>query len=198
VAAPAAAQAGPAQAAGQPSPPGAHGHHTAVLDQVLPVVPRLVARGDGTQRLTLKLHPEDLGEVHLTVTVRKNTVDVTLAAGSAAQDALRDGSSHLRALLDAAGHTTGQVVVRDLPQSASPGQAQPNGGQGGPGQGGAGQGGASPQAFADGSGARGQQSTQGQGRPGTPRQPVAGDPGGTAPTPRSVGTPGTTTLDLRI
>lgn len=185
-------QAGHSQAAG--AAPASPSHHSAVLDQVLPVVPRLVTRGDGTQRLTLRLHPEELGEVRLTVTVRNNTVDVTLAAGSTAQEALRDGSPHLRALLDAAGHTTGQVVIRDLPQSSAVSTHVQSGGPGssGPGHGG------SAQSFTDGGGARGQQTMQGQGRPGSPRQPVAGDHGGTAPSPRTAGTPGSTTLDLRI
>ncbi|MGN6132555.1 MAG: flagellar hook-length control protein FliK, partial [Nocardioidaceae bacterium] len=98
----------------------AAGPSNAVLDQVLPVVPRLVLRGDGTQRLTLKLHPADLGEVHLTVTVKNGAVDVTLAAGPQARGALRDGSAQLHSLLQLTGHTTGQVVVRDLPSSSVP------------------------------------------------------------------------------
>ena len=96
---------------------------SAVIDQVLPAVPRVVLRGDGTSRLTLRLHPADLGEVHLTVTVRGNQVDVTMAAGAQAREALADGSDRLRGLLQDIGHTTGQVVVRDLPgASASVGQ----------------------------------------------------------------------------
>jgi flagellar hook-length control protein FliK len=91
-----------------------------VLDQVLPAVPRLVSRGDGTQRLTLKLHPADLGEVHLTVTVKGGSVDVRLAAGHQAREALREGSSQLRSLLELTGHATGQLVIRDLPTTAGP------------------------------------------------------------------------------
>ena len=65
---------------------------SAVLDQVLPALPRVVLRGEGTSRLTLKLHPADLGEVHVTVTVRGQEVDVTLAAGARAREALSEGS----------------------------------------------------------------------------------------------------------
>ena len=94
---------------------------SAVLDQVLPAVPRVVLRGDGTTRLSLKLHPADLGEVHLTVTVRGHEVDVTMAGGPQAREALAEGSSRLRGLLEGIGHTTGQLVVRDLPAGAGTG-----------------------------------------------------------------------------
>jgi flagellar hook-length control protein FliK len=86
----------------------------AVTDQVFPQVARLVSRGDGMHRLTLRLHPADLGEVKVVLTVRDNVVDVTLSAGAAAREALRDGSPQLRALLELAGATTGQLVVREL------------------------------------------------------------------------------------
>jgi hypothetical protein len=39
---------------------------------------------------------------------------VTLAAGAEARAALADGSGRLRSLLEGIGHTTGQVVIRDL------------------------------------------------------------------------------------
>ena len=94
---------------------------SAVLDQVLPAVPRVVLRGDGTTRLSLKLHPADLGEVHLTVTVRGHEVDVTMAGGPQAREALAEGSSRLRGLLEGIGHTTGQLVVRDLPAGTGTG-----------------------------------------------------------------------------
>jgi hypothetical protein len=85
-----------------------------VTDQVFGQVTRLVSRGDGTHRLMLRLHPADLGEVKVVLTVKGGAVDVTLSAGPAARDALREGSPQLRALLELAGATTGQVTVRDL------------------------------------------------------------------------------------
>jgi flagellar hook-length control protein FliK len=85
-----------------------------VTGQVFPEVTRLVGRGDGSHRMTLRLHPADLGEVKVILTVKDNTVDVTLSAGPAAREALREGSPQLRALLELAGATTGQLVVRDL------------------------------------------------------------------------------------
>jgi hypothetical protein len=106
---------------GQPTGPTG----SPVLHQVLTEVPRLVSRGDGTHRITLRLHPADLGELRLTVTVKDGAVDVTLAAGRAAREALRDGSSQLRSLLELTGHTAGQLVIRDLPGSGTATAAQP-------------------------------------------------------------------------
>jgi len=103
--------------------PTAGGTHTAnpaattaapVPGQVFPEVVRLVTRGDGTQRLTLRLTPENLGEVRIVVTVRDGGVEVRLAAGTEAQDALRHGSADLRRLLESVGATSTQIVVRDL------------------------------------------------------------------------------------
>ncbi len=113
-----------------------------VTDQVFGQVTRLVSRGDGMHRLTLRLHPADLGEVKVVMTVRDGVVDVTLSAGAAAREALRDGSPQLRSLLELAGATTGQLVVRELastgslaaaanPQTGNPSGQHP--GQAGPG-----------------------------------------------------------------
>jgi len=90
-----------------------------VSGQVFPEVVRLVTRGDGTQRLTLRLTPENLGEVRIVVTVRDGGVDVRLAAGAEAQDALRHGSADLRRLLESVGATSTQIVVRDLPSGST-------------------------------------------------------------------------------
>lgn len=95
---------------------------TALLDQVSPTLTRLVSRGDGEHRMTLKIHPADLGEVHLTVTVRGDRVDVDIAASAEARELLRDGLTQLRALLDPTGRGGGQLVFRDLP-TAPAGQA---------------------------------------------------------------------------
>jgi flagellar hook-length control protein FliK len=122
-------------AAGKAGTPGTAGvagaRAVAILDQVLPVVPRVVQRGDGTSRLTLKLHPADLGEVHLTVSVRNQNVDVTVSAGPEARAALGEGSARLRSMLEGIGHTSGQVTFRDLAGAPLAG-----GTAGGPGQGG--------------------------------------------------------------
>ena len=94
------------------------GRTNPVTDQVLAQVTRLVSRGDGTHRLTLRLHPADLGEVKVVLTVRDSTVDITLAAGARAREALHEGSPQLRALLEMTGATTGHVIIRDLSTGA--------------------------------------------------------------------------------
>lgn len=92
--------------------------------QVFPEVARLVTRGDGTQRLTLRLSPENLGDVRIVVTVRDGAVDVSLAAGGHAQEALLHGSPELRRLLESMGAASTQIAVRDLPSATQ----QPGGG----------------------------------------------------------------------
>jgi len=122
---------------------------------------RLVTRGDGTHRMTLQLHPADLGQVRVTVTVKNGAVDVSLAAAPAAQDALRDGTARLRSLLASSGHTLGQLVLRDLPGTLAAG-SQNGAGQGGAGQGGQqqSQGWAQGQAFGQAPQHQGQQAHQ--------------------------------------
>lgn len=115
------AGAGATTAAGAPTaPPVPPGTGNAVTAQVFPEIPALVSRGEGTQSITLRLHPADLGEVRVTVTVKNGLVDVTLSAGPEAQEALRNGSGELRSLLDLTGAATGQLIVRDLPTAAAP------------------------------------------------------------------------------
>jgi flagellar hook-length control protein FliK len=143
-----------------------------VTGQVFPEVTRLVARGDGTHRLTLRLHPADLGEVKVILTVKDNTVDVTLSAGPAAREALREGSPQLRALLELAGATTGQLVVRDL----APLTGAANGLPSGPST-------ATPDTDLTGGDPRSEQDL-GDGSSGARRDPDGGrGPSGAAPTP---------------
>jgi hypothetical protein len=137
---PSAAAVGPGGDAGRTVADPVRGNP--VTDQVFGQVTRLVSRGDGMHRLTLRLHPADLGEVKVVMTVKDGVVDVTLSAGAAAREALRDGSPQLRSLLELAGATTGQLVVRELAStgslaaSANPQTGNPSGqhpGQAGPG-----------------------------------------------------------------
>lgn len=131
--------AGPgAEAAGTSTPTGepARATTSALLGQVSPTLTRLVSRGDGEHRMTLRIHPADLGEVHLTVTVRGDRVDVDIAASPEARELLRDGLTSLRAMLDPTGRGGGQLVLRDLPTTPATGQSPaadpgPGGGPGG-------------------------------------------------------------------
>ncbi len=90
-----------------------------VLDQVTPVLTRMVSGPEGQHRMTLRLHPADLGEIHLTVTVKGGSVDVTVSARPEARAMLAEGSSQLRQLLDSVGRTADRIVFRDLPGTGS-------------------------------------------------------------------------------
>jgi hypothetical protein len=98
-----------------------------VTGQVLPEIARLVTRGDGTQRVTVKLAPEALGEVRIVLTVRRGEVHVRMTGSEAAQQALLQGQSDLHRLLAGAGATTSSVQVGD--QAATLGTG-PDGGRG--------------------------------------------------------------------
>jgi len=126
-----AATATPAAEAMPGQPAGAPGG-SQVTDQVFSSVARLVTREDGTQRLTIRLRPEELGEVRVVLTVRDGAVSVSLAADAVAQEALRHGMPELRRLLELTGAGSSQVVVRDLPSTAA---AQSGSTSGGPGSG---------------------------------------------------------------
>jgi hypothetical protein len=100
-----------------------------VLDQVKPAFARLLSGPEGTHRMMLRLHPADLGEIHLTVRVTGDTVDVTVAARPEARAMLVDGHGELRGLLDAVGRTATQITFRDLPGTGSAVHVVQTGGQ---------------------------------------------------------------------
>jgi flagellar hook-length control protein FliK len=178
--------AAPTVAGAAPSP---------LLDQVTPVVSRMVSAGEGSHRMVLRLHPADLGEVQLTVTVRGESVDVTVAAGHEARELLAGGSHELRALLDSIGRTAGQITFKDLPGVTQLPQASPGFGAGG--QPDAGQSGTS---YGDLSGSRDDDRA---GRGGSEQRETEGprDYGGesdAAATARTSGTRGNGAVDVRI
>ncbi|MFC0223020.1 flagellar hook-length control protein FliK, partial [Nocardioides zeicaulis] len=84
------------------------------MAQVVPEVTRLVSRGDGVHRLTMKLQPEALGEVRVTLTMRDGAVQVQLTGGEHAARALAEGAPELRRVLELVGAADARVVVRDL------------------------------------------------------------------------------------
>lgn len=83
------------------------------VSQVVPEVTRLVSRGNGVHQLTMKLQPEALGEVRVTLTVRDGAVQVRLTGGDDAARALAEGAPELRRALELAGAGEARVVVRD-------------------------------------------------------------------------------------
>ncbi len=89
-----------------------------IPDQVFGEITGLTSRGNGTHRITMKLQPEQLGEVRVVLTLREGTVHVRLAAGQEARAALLDGSPELSRLLEHTGATETRIVVRELPTTA--------------------------------------------------------------------------------
>lgn len=190
-------EAGAALQAGQTADAGP------LMDQVTPVVSRLVSAGEGSHKLVLRLHPADLGEIQVTVTVRGEEVDVTVAAGREARELLAEGSSQLRSLLESVGRTAGSVSFRDLPGTTPVAPATPTG-QPGLTAGDHGSGAHDPYAGAHdtGSGTGSTGGRDGSGRAGVPRSdadPRSTDrPGSTAADPTPPATGGRTALDVRI
>jgi flagellar hook-length control protein FliK len=88
-----------------------------VTGQVFPEISRMVSRGDGTHRITMKLSPEALGDVRVTLTVRNGEVHVRMVGSELAQQALRAGAPDLQRLLDLGGASSSQVVVGDQPSA---------------------------------------------------------------------------------
>ena len=105
--------AGPVQIHGNGTTTAASAAHTAVTNQVFPDVARLMTRADGTQRITLRLTPDNLGEVKIVLTVRDGVVQVDLSASAHAAEALRSGAHQLHRLLELAGATSSQIKVVD-------------------------------------------------------------------------------------
>jgi flagellar hook-length control protein FliK len=91
-----------------------------VTRQVFPEVVR-VAQTGGTQRVTVRLQPEALGEVRVVLTTHRGQLRVSLAADGDAHRALVEGTPELRRLLEAVGGTDARIVVRDLPGSTQTG-----------------------------------------------------------------------------
>lgn len=118
------ATAAPVVPATTPTAPAEGARPVPVVSQVVPEVTRLVSRGDGVHRLTMRLQPEGLGDVRVTLTVRDGEVDVRLAAGDDARRALLEGAPELRRVLELAGATEARVLVRDLAGSTAPGGQQ--------------------------------------------------------------------------
>jgi flagellar hook-length control protein FliK len=82
------------------------------MAQLVSVVAPLRTQPDGSYRLTVDLHPAELGRVQLEVHVEHGVVNVHLQADHASTSALlRDGLHDLRDRLQAAGVRAGGVVV---------------------------------------------------------------------------------------
>jgi len=91
--------------------------------QVVNVVTPLLRRADGTYRVGLQLHPENLGRVNLDVHVVDGQVHVTMhAEHQASAEVLRSSLSELRTELEAAGVHAGRLDVGSQPGWQAPDQ----------------------------------------------------------------------------
>ena len=98
-----------------------------VTAQVFPEVVRVSGAGveGGPRRVTLKLNPETLGEVHVVLTQRRGGLEISLAAGQDARQAITEGAPELHRLLESVGRGDARIVLRDLPASAAATVATP-------------------------------------------------------------------------
>jgi Flagellar hook-length control protein FliK len=126
VAPPSTPATGPAVAGGAPpaaSGPGRTDAPTSTVpvpDQVLRHLASVRALREGGHRTVLRLEPEHLGEVTVTVDVRAGAVRMAVSGGTAALAAVRDGLQHLRASLADSGLDLGDVALRPDAASAVP------------------------------------------------------------------------------
>jgi flagellar hook-length control protein FliK len=86
---------------------------TQVYDQLAPRLHLLRPDTDGLSRAVLTLRPADLGVLTVTMEVTAGVVDLTFSGGHAAQAAVRDALSNLRADIAQAGLDLGQVDISD-------------------------------------------------------------------------------------
>ena len=87
-----------------------------IAHQVFPEVVRIAVTGETPKRVVVRLQPEHLGEVRVVVRTGKAGLEVSLAAGTEARAAIREGAPELRRMLEAAGSPDARVVVRHLPE----------------------------------------------------------------------------------
>ena len=84
----------------------------AVPDQVLRHLTSVRALREGGHRTVLRLDPEQLGEVTLTVDVRGSSVPLAVSGGAEAVGAVHAGLAHLRSSLAESGLALDDVALR--------------------------------------------------------------------------------------
>ncbi len=115
-----------APAAAQP-PPAPSGAAPAPAAQVLAHLVPLRRGPDGVHRLTVHLHPEELGQISIIAELRRGDLSVRLAgATEAGREALRVALPELRRELSDAGFGSSTLdLMRDAPEHGPPGRQQP-------------------------------------------------------------------------
>lgn len=87
---------------------------TPPFEQVAVAVTPLLQREDGSYHVSLRLHPEELGAVHVEVELRNGEVHLSMRADNeAGRETLRASLSSLRSELEAAGVRAGALDVGD-------------------------------------------------------------------------------------
>ncbi|MGZ4611847.1 MAG: flagellar hook-length control protein FliK [Kineosporiaceae bacterium] len=84
----------------------------AVPDQVLRHLTSVRALREGGHRTVLRLEPDHLGELTVTVDVRSGAVRMAVSGGAEALAAIRGGLGHLRTSLADSGLNLGDVALR--------------------------------------------------------------------------------------
>ncbi len=106
----------PAAQVGAPAP-GPAPAAAPVAHQVFPEVVRLAVTGETPKRVVIRLEPEQLGEVRVVLRTGTAGLEVSLAAGTDARTALREGAPELRRMLEAAGSPDARILLRHLPDA---------------------------------------------------------------------------------
>ena len=73
--------------------------------------------GETPKRVVVRLEPEHLGEVRVVLRTGRAGLEVSLAAGTDARAAIREGAPVLRRMLEAAGSPDARILVRHLPDA---------------------------------------------------------------------------------
>ncbi|MDT0200797.1 flagellar hook-length control protein FliK [Nocardioides sp. AE5] len=106
---------------GQPTPGATAAPVAPATAQVAEQITQLVTSAgsaNGTHRVTLKLQPEQLGDVRVVLTVRDGAMHVQLAAHDTAARTLLEDAPELRRLLDQLGAADSRVSVREMGTTA--------------------------------------------------------------------------------
>jgi hypothetical protein len=125
-----------ATAAAHDGRPGSPSVPEPVLTQIAKHLATQRALRDGTQHTVLRLAPEHLGALTLTLDVRGGAVHLAVAGSEAALATLRDGLAGLRQELSSSGLDLADVTLRQ--DTADPGQPGAQNQQASPGSGGGG------------------------------------------------------------
>ena len=104
---------------GEPAPGGDGTKPEPVATQLATILAPAARQADGSYQVNIRLHPEDLGVVHVEMRLEAGTVNVSLhAEGDATRDTLRQNLDQLRQQLAGTGLSTGRFDVSGGPAPA--------------------------------------------------------------------------------